>query len=136
MSYDDYALKYHELTIPDKSKHICYESYWNHIPDTYFSIIDAMYSNGALTLNTSGQVMRQCGYAVTLAVDRSMTALNDSSSQELKDLKTKYTGFDGTWLALKVVSIVCPRENAFRQQIALFRNYTKSPKPPKETVVQ
>ena len=53
----------------------------------------------------------------------------------MEDLKTKYIGFEGTWLASKVVNVICPLRNMFRQKIALFRNYTKRDKPSSETVL-
>lgn len=127
VSYDDYQLKYHDLSLVDTLKYVDTTSYWNHPLDVYFNMIESMYSSGALTLNTTGEILRQCGFAVTLGVDRDMNALKDDSSESLEELKTKYIGFDGSWLALKVVSIVCPAKEVFRQKIALFRNYTKRP---------
>ena len=80
VAYDDYEPKYHELALDSTLKHIKYVSYWNDPPDVYFSMIESMYSTGALTLNTTGEILRQCGYAVTLAIDRDMNALTDDSS--------------------------------------------------------
>lgn len=53
----------------------------------------------------------------------------------MEDLKTKYIGFEGTWIALKVVNVICPSRNMFRQKIALFRNYTKRDSESFETVL-
>lgn len=57
-----------------------------------------------------------------------MNALTDDSTEELKKLKTKYTGFEGIWIALKVVNVIRPTEGVFRQKIALFRNVTMKKK--------
>lgn len=115
--------------------YIDHTAYWNNAPEVYFSMVESMLATGGLALNTTGEILRQCGFGVTLAVDRSMNGLVDTTAQDMKDLKTKYIGFEGTWLALKVISVICPREELFRQKIALFRNFTKREKPPTETVV-
>ena len=136
VSYDDYQLKYHQIeAFSNGIKHIDNASYWNMPLNVYFNVVDTMYAAGAITLNTYGEILRQCGSLVSLVVDRDMNALTDDSSQSMKDLKTKFIGFEGAWLALKVVTIICPRQSLFRQKIALFRNYTKRDKPPEEVVL-
>ena len=90
-------------------------------------MIDTIYSTGSITLNITGDVLRQCGSAVTLGIDRDLNALNNESIEELQRMMTKYTGFEGTWFASKVVNIICPAKSLFRQKIALFRNGTKLP---------
>lgn len=62
-----------------------------------------------------------------------MNALRDDSTEEIKQMSTKYTGFDGPWIVSKVVSIIRPNENLFRQRIALFRNYIMQKKPESPT---
>ena len=135
VAYDDYQLKYHELALDKALTYVKNASYWNDPLDVYFNMIESMYSTGSLTLNTSGEILRQCGFAVTLVIDRDINALTDDSSQNMEDLKTKYIGFEGTWIALKVVNVICPSRNMFRQKIALFRNYTKRDSESFETVL-
>ena len=133
MSFDDYVSKYHFLAIPQELKNLKFvesHTYWNNAIDIYQKMIDAIYSTGSITLNITGDILRQCGYAVTLGIDRDLNALNNDSIEELEKLKTKYTGFEGTWFASKVISIVRPNESLFRQKIALFRNCTKLPPQP------
>ena len=80
VAYDDYQLKYHELALDKALTYVKNVSYWNDPLDVYFNMIESMYSTGSLTLNTSGEILRQCGFAVTLVIDRDMNALTDDSS--------------------------------------------------------
>ena len=48
--------------------------------NVYFNVVDTMYAAGAITLNTYGEILRQCGSLVSLVVDRDMNALTDDSS--------------------------------------------------------
>ena len=126
---DDHVKKYHELSLPDTLDYKQWCTYWNLPMSVYFSIINQIYTNGALTLNKPGDLLTQCGYRIVISVDRDMAAARNDSTEEMERLKTKYTGFEGVWLALKVVNVVCPVKNMFRQKIALFRNYTMYRKP-------
>lgn len=80
VSNDDYELKYHVPNINKKLAFVDYASYWSNPIDVYFNMIDVMYSAGAITVNTYGEILRQCGFLVTLAIDRDMNALRDDSS--------------------------------------------------------
>lgn len=125
MSYDEYLSKYHKLELESTLlKFDDKKTYWSNPLDMYFKLVDIMQATGALTLNVNGDILRQCGYQETLVVDRDMNILKDDSAEELERLKTKYTGFEGPWIVSKVVSVIRPVENLFRQRIGLFRNYT------------
>ena len=77
-------------------------------------MLKTIYSQEAFTLNTQGQVLRQAGNLVTLVVDRDMNAMTDDSTEELEKIKYKYSGFEGSWIALKVVNVICPKKEMFR----------------------
>lgn len=134
MSYGEYMSKYHKLGLESTTlKFDDKKTYWNNALDIYFNLVDIMQATGALTLNVVGDILRQCGYEEVLVVDRDMNALRDDSTEEIKQMSTKYTGFDGPWIVSKVVSIIRPNENLFRQRIALFRNYIMQKKPEQPT---
>ena len=114
VSYDDYELKYHEPSLPEDLDYFDSTSYWNNPLDVYFKVLKTIYSQEAFTLNTQGQVLRQAGNLVTLAVDRDMNAMTDDSAEELEKIKHKYSGFEGSWIALKVVNVICPKKEMFR----------------------
>lgn len=93
MSHDDFVAKYHGLNLlPDKT-YMTRHTYWAMRVNTYEEVIDSMYSTGAMTLNTDGQLLRQSGCGVTMFVDRDVNALTDESVDTLKNTKSKYSGF-------------------------------------------
>ena len=76
--------------------------------NVYNDSVHSIEQNGAIVLNVTGDITRQCGSMLTIGLDRDMNALTDDSRDELEKMKTKYKMFEGPWIASKVVSIINP----------------------------
>ena len=135
MSYDDYAPKYHEIDAIKTLKYFQSSSYWNATLNVYNDSVYSIEQNGAIVLNVTGDITRQCGSMLTIGLDRDMNALTDDSRDELEKMKTKYKMFEGPWIASKVVSIINPQKQIFRQKVALFRNCMMKIQKPKDIMM-
>lgn len=79
--------------------------------------------NNSLILNITGDIKRQPGSFTIVNIDRDMKNLTNDTKQELEKLKYKYKVYEGVWITSKVKNIICPKQQTFRQQLVLFRNF-------------
>lgn len=52
-----------------------------------------------------------------------MKNLTNDTKREMEKLKYKYKVYEGVWITSKVKNIICPKQQTFRQQLVLFRNF-------------
>lgn len=121
---DGYATRYKNVKFNELQTYYSTGSYWRSDMDVYNKSFDAMTQNNAVILNAAGDIQRQPGSFIDIVVDRSTNATTDDSRANLEKVKLKYKVFEGLWIASKVVNIIEPNAPRFRQQIALFRNFT------------
>lgn len=127
---DEYATRYKNINFNELQTYYKTGSYWSSDMDVYNKSFDAMTQNNAVILNAAGDIQRQPGAFVDIVVDRSTNAVTDDSRSDLEKMKLKYKVFEGLWIASKVVNIIEPITSRFRQQVALFRNFTLRRKTP------
>ncbi len=109
-------------------KYYVRESYWNNRMDIFSTFVDAMTQNGAVVINTQGEILRKPANFIDLNVDKNIDYAKTDDNADLKDLERRYYQLHGTWIVAKVRNIVMPRISRFRQNLTLFRNY-KSKRP-------
>ena len=109
-------------------KYYVRESYWNNRMDVYSTFVDAMTQNGAVIINTQGEILRKPANFIDLAVDKNIDYSKTDDCRDLKELERRYYQLHGTWVVAKVRNIIMPRLSRYRQNLTLFRNY-KSKRP-------
>lgn len=135
ISYDDYAAKYHEMDLIQTLKYFQSSSYWNASLNVYNNALQSIIENGSIVINVTGDIMLQCGSLYNISLDRDIKALTTDDISELEKLKTKYKIFEGPWLVSSVISMMRPIEQTFRQNVALFRNYTMKEQKPENVLL-
>lgn len=123
-SFDNYVPKYHEVDVLKSLKYFQSHSYWNAGLNVYNDSMRSIIENGSIVINMTGNVMLQCGMILNIGLDRDMNALTDDSKRQLEKMKVKYKVFEGPWLISNVTSHFYPMTRIFRQNVALFRNFT------------
>lgn len=125
----NYELKYQKMFEVPNTEYIQYGSYWNNDYDVYYNVVQLLSENTSLILNITGDIRRQPGSFTVVSIDRDTKNLTGDTKQEFEKLKYKYKAYEGVWIASKVKNIICPKQQTFRQQLALFRNFVPQIKP-------
>ncbi len=58
-----------------------------------------------------------------MSLDRSISNVKTDSKADLEKEKLKYKEYEGLWYNAKVVNIVSPATESFRQKVVMFRNF-------------
>lgn len=71
-------------------KYYIRESYWNNRMDIYSTFVDAMTKNGAVIINTQGEILRKPANFIDLAVDKNIDYSKTDDTRDLKELERRY----------------------------------------------
>lgn len=99
-------------------------AYWNNDLNWYGEMVRSFLKSNALLVETSGEILRKPGAFMNVVVDRDVSEIASEDPERLEDMMTRYRGLEGAWFVSRVHHLVCPRENRYRQWLALVRNYT------------
>lgn len=120
----DYQPRFQEMFDSPGVQRANHGSYWNNSQETYYDVVQALEENNAIVMNITGDIHRQPGTYTSISIDRDLKNITNDSAVELQKMKKKYKSYEGLWMASKVKNIIQPAVPAFRQQVALFRNFT------------
>lgn len=98
-------------------------SYWNNEVDMYGYGLDALMKLNSLVINTSGEILRKPGSLVAISLDRSLNTVTEADRDNLEETKNKYLAFEGLWIVNKVLHILEPQKQIYRQNLTLSRNF-------------
>ena len=120
---DNYDLKYQKMFEMPGQNYIGYGAFWNNNYDVYNNAVQMLEESNSFILNITGDIRRQPGSYTVVTLDRSLKNLTTDNPSEIEKLKQKYKAFEGVWMASKVRNIICPKQQTFRQQLVMFRNF-------------
>lgn len=119
----NYELKYQKMFDVPNTDYIYYGSYWNNEYDVYNNTVQMLAENNSLILNITGDIKRQPGSFTIISLDRDLKNLTNDTKSEFEKMKQKYKAYEGVWMSSKVKNIICPKQQTFRQQLVMFRNF-------------
>lgn len=98
-------------------------SYWNNDFNIYENFYKTLTEDNSLVVNCPGNITRCPGLVVNVGIDRDINKMINDSREQLNDMMNRYKGLESLWIIAKVVNIVEPQKQRYRQNLVLFRNY-------------
>ena len=96
---------------------------WNNTVDVYNSLTADVLGDNALVVNTTGQILRKPSDAVFIQLPQDKSDLKSDDEDAYKDWEIRYKELTGLWITAKVVHIISPQQETYRQNLVLFKNY-------------
>lgn len=98
---------------------------WNNAVDVYNCLTSDILGDNALVINTTGYILRKPSDAVFVALPQDKSDLNSDYESARNDCELRYRELTGLWITAKVVHIVSPQNETYRQNLVLFKNYAQ-----------
>ena len=96
---------------------------WNNAVDVYNCLTADVLGDNALVVNTTGQILRKPSDAVFIQLPQDKSDLKSDDEDAYKDWEIRYKELTGLWITAKVVHIISPQQETYRQNLVLFKNY-------------